>query len=394
VLDSHAPPLEASDRGDVPVGSVRGRSSVSTSGPTQLRAAIVGCGTVAANHARAYRAASGVDLVACCDPVPGRAAAFAARHGIEAAVGDMDALLDLGADVVSVCTPHPTHEAVVLAAAARGVHVLCEKPIAVDLSAGLRMVEACEAAGVILGVAFQRRFWPAARRIRAAIEDGTVGIPVLGHASVLLHRDTGYYTADAWRGTWATDGGGVLMTQAIHHLDLLMWFMGDVVEVSARAATFAHADAIEVEDTLVATLRYAGGGLATLSASTALAPGLGAQVRITGTTGATVGLIEYPEGTEAVTDLWAVPGQLTAAPSHPAGIQADPSLPEINAGLAPFHAALIDDFVRSVRTGTPPAVTGREALRSLGIVTAVYASAASGAPEPVPALRPREDPPR
>jgi UDP-N-acetyl-2-amino-2-deoxyglucuronate dehydrogenase len=367
---------------------------VSRTGPAPLRAAIVGCGTVAANHAKAYRAAPGAELVACCDPVPGKAAAFAARHGIEHAVGDVETLLDLGVDVVSVCTPHPMHEAVVLSAAARGVHVLCEKPIAVDLSSGIRMVEVCEAAGVTLGVVFQRRFWPAARRIRAAIDDGTVGTPVLGHASVLLHRDTGYYTADAWRGTWATDGGGVLMTQAIHHLDLLMWFMGDVEEVSARAATFAHAGAIEVEDTLVAGLRFAGGGLATLSASTAVTPGLGAQLRITGTTGATVGLIEYPEGTEAVTDLWAVPGQLTAAPSHPAGILADPSLPEINAELAPFHAALIDDFIRAVRSGAQPVVTGREALRSLGIVTALYASAASGTPQPVPALHPREDRPR
>jgi UDP-N-acetyl-2-amino-2-deoxyglucuronate dehydrogenase len=367
---------------------------VSTMGPAHLRAAIVGCGTVAANHAMAYRAAPGVDLVACCDLEPGKAVAFAARHGIEHAVDDVEALLDLGADVVSVCTPHPTHEAMVLAAAARGVNVLCEKPIAVDLSSGLRMVEACEAADVTLGVVFQRRFWPAARRIRTAIDDGTVGIPILGHTSVLLHRDTEYYTADVWRGTWATDGGGVLMTQAIHNLDLLQWFMGDVVEVSARAATFAHADAIEVEDTLVATLRFAGGGLATLSASTALTPGLGSQLRITGRTGATVGFIEYPEGTEAVTDLWAVPGQLIAAPSYPAGILADPSLPEINAGLAPFHAALIDDFVRAVRTGSPPAVTGRDALRSLGVVTAVYASAASGSPQPVPALHRREDRPR
>ncbi|MFL6098091.1 MAG: Gfo/Idh/MocA family protein [Blastococcus sp.] len=184
-------------------------------GPAHLRAAIVGCGTVAANHAMAYRATPGVDLVACCDLEPGKAVAFAARHGIEHAVDDVEAVLDLGADVLSVCTPHPTHEAMVLAAAARGVNVLCEKPIAVDLSSGLRMVEACEAADVTLAVVFQRRFWPAARRIRTAIDDGTVGIPVLGHTSVLLHRDTEYYTADVWRGTWATDGGGVLMTQAI-----------------------------------------------------------------------------------------------------------------------------------------------------------------------------------
>ena len=367
---------------------------MSTTAAAPLRAGVVGCGTVAANHAAAYRAATGVDLVACCDVLPAKAHAFAERHGIEQAVDDIEALLDLGVDVISVCTPHPVHEAATLAAAARGVHVLCEKPIAIELSSGLRMVEACEAAGVTLAVAFQRRFWPASRRIRAAVDDGSVGLPVLGHASVLLHRDTEYYTADAWRGTWATDGGGVLMTQAIHHLDLLMWFMGEVVEVSARAATFAHADAIEVEDTLVATLRMAGGGLATLSASTALTPGLGAQVRITGRTGATVGLVEYPEGTEAVTDLWAVPGEVLVAPSYGAGIVPDPPLPEINAGLAPFHAALIEDFMQAIRTAGAPAVSGREALRSLAVVSALYASAASGTPQAVADLRPREDRPR
>ena len=104
-------------------------------------------------------------------------------------------------DIVSVCTPHPTHEAVVTAAAARGAHVLCEKPIAVDLPSARRMIAACDAAGVTFGVLFQRRFWPAAQRIRAAIDDGTLGTPFLGHAAVLLHRDTSYYTADAWRGT-------------------------------------------------------------------------------------------------------------------------------------------------------------------------------------------------
>ena len=178
-------------------------------------------------------------------------------------------------DVVSVCTPHPTHEAVVTAAAARGAHVLCEKPIAVDLPSARRMTAACDAAGVTLGVLFQRRFWPAAQRIRAAIDDGTLGTPFLGHAAVLLHRDTSYYTADPWRGRWATDGGGVLTTQGVHYLDLLQWFMGECVEVTAAHATVKHP--IEVEDTAVATLRFASGGLATVSASTALTPGLGTR---------------------------------------------------------------------------------------------------------------------
>src|SRR5689334_10017639 len=250
-------------------------------GVAVVRVGIVGCGNIAANHVVAFREA-GVEVVACADVDAGRAERFARTHEIPAAVADVDAMLDLGVDVVGVCTPHPTHEAVVTAAAARGAHVLCEKPIAVDLPSARRMVAACDAAGVRLGVLFQRRFWPAAQRIRAAIDDGTLGTPFLGHASVLLHRDTSYYTADPWRGTWATDGGGVLMTQAVHNIDLLQWFMGECVEVSAAHTTVKHGAAIEVEDTAVATLRFASGGLATLAASTALTPGLGTRVTVTG----------------------------------------------------------------------------------------------------------------
>jgi predicted dehydrogenase len=266
------------------------------------------------------------------------------------------------------------------------VHVLCEKPIATGLGAAARMVAVCEAAGVTLGVAFQRRFWPAARRIRTAIDDGTLGVPVLGHTSVLLHRDTSYYTADTWRGTWATDGGGVLMTQAIHNIDLLQWYMGEAVEVSAAHAAFKHGEAIEVEDTAVATVRFASGGLATLAASTALTPGLGTRVQISGRTGASAGLAEYPEGSEARIDLWAVPGAERAVSPFGSGLTADLPLSRINGALAPFHALLIADFADAVREGRAPAVTGREAAKSLAILTALYASAASGRPEPVPTL--------
>lgn len=349
-----------------------------------LRAGVVGCGNVAGNHAAAYRELPGVELVACCDREPERAARFAARHGGVAV--ELDELFDRDLDVVSVCTPHPTHEDVVVAAAARGVHVLCEKPIAIELGAASRMIGACEAAGVALGVLFQRRFWPSARRVRAAIDDGTLGTPVLGHASVLLHRDTSYYTADVWRGTWATDGGGVLMTQAVHNVDLLQWFMGDVVEVSAAHTAVKHGAAIEVEDTAVATLRSASGGLATLSASTALEPGLGTRVQVCGRTGASAGIAEYPEGSEGRIDLWAVPGAEAAESPYGTGLTADLPLNEINAGLAPFHAAQIADFTAAVREGRDPAVSGREAAKSLAILTALYGSAASGHPASVPAL--------
>jgi len=344
-----------------------------------LRAGVVGCGNVAGNHAAAYRDLPGVELVAVTDLDPGRADALARRFGGRAVAPER--LFDLDLDLLSICTPHPTHEDFVTQAAGYGVHVLCEKPIAIDMGAAARMVAAAEAAGVLLGVLFQRRFWPAAQRIRRAIDDGTLGQPFLGHASVLLHRDPQYYTATAWRGTWATDGGGVLMTQAVHNVDLLQWFMGQAVEVSAAHGTFVQP--IEVEDTAVATIRFAGGGLATLAASTALTPGLGTRVQVTGRSGATVGLAEYPEGSEAQIDLWAVPGAEAVAAPYRGGLTGDLDLPAINAGLAPFHALQIADFVAAVRDRREPAVTGREAAKSLAILTAIYASAASGRPEAV-----------
>ena len=344
-----------------------------------LRAGVVGCGNVAGNHAAAYRDHPGVDLVAVADVDPGRAGELARRFGGRAVTPER--MFDLDLDLVSVCTPHPTHEDIVIRAAANGVHVLCEKPIAIDLSSAARMVTAAETAGVLLGVLFQRRFWPAAQRIRRAIDDGTLGQPFLGHASVLLHRDPQYYTATPWRGKWETDGGGVLMTQAVHNIDLLQWFMGEAIEVSAAHHTFVQP--IEVEDTAVATIRFAGGGLATLAASTALTPGLGTRVQVTGRTGATAGLAEYPEGSEARIDLWAIAGAQAVTDPFGGGLTTDLDLATINTSLAPFHALQIADFVAAVRERREPLVTGREAAKSLAILTALYTSAASGRPEPV-----------
>lgn len=346
----------------------------------QLRVGIVGCGNIAGNHAAAYALIPGVDVVACCDVDLGRAERFAATAGIQHAVESVGALLDYDLDAVSVCTPHPTHEAVVLQAAAHGVHVLCEKPIAITIESAERMIQACENAGVKLGVLFQRRFWPAAQRIRAAIDDGTLGQPILGHCSVLLHREYEYYSADAWRGMWATDGGGVLMTQAIHFIDLLQWFMGPATEAFGRMATFKHGANIEVEDSAVATLTFASGALATIAGSTAVTPSLGAQLRIVGATGASATVSEYPEGFEGVNDTWVVLGEAEYNSVYAADIDPDVPLSEINAKLIPFHAVQVADFIQAVLTDGEPAVTGREALKSLKIVKAIYESAASGQP--------------
>ncbi|MCM3780769.1 Gfo/Idh/MocA family protein [Microbacterium hydrocarbonoxydans] len=345
-----------------------------------LRIGIVGCGNISDNHFQAYAALPNVEVVAVCDIDPERARVFADARGIPHAVSSVAELAALGVDALSVCTPHPTHEAVVREAAACGIHILCEKPIAADSAAAARMVEAAHANDVTLGIVFQKRFWEGARKIRAAIDEGRLGTPMLGHCRVLLHRGRDYYDAAAWRGTWAADGGGVLMTQAIHYIDLLQWFMGEPVEVSAKAGTFVYGDAIEVEDTAAALITFASGAIATLSATVAASPNLGTAITVTGTTGATVSLTEYPEGTDAVNDLWAVQGEERAGSLFEHGLSGDIPVEEVNARLMPMHRQQVADFVTAVRTGGSPAVTGEEALASLRIVEAVYESARTGRP--------------
>jgi UDP-N-acetyl-2-amino-2-deoxyglucuronate dehydrogenase len=358
-----------------------------------FRVGIVGCGAIVRNHLEAFSALENAEIVGVCDIDLGRARTTATAWGIPDAVGTVGELLDLGLDIVSVCTPHPTHEAVVLQAAAAGVHVLCEKPIATDLPAAQRMVAACREADVNLGVLFQRRFWPAAQRVRAAIEDGTLGQPIMGQCSVMLHRDPEYYSRDAWRGTWKNDGGGVLMTQAIHYVDLLQWLMGDVAEVYGKINTYKHGDHIEVEDSATAVLTFTSGAMATLEASTAVSPNLGVQIRVTGETGASASLTEFPEGSDGRVDLWAVHGVIETDPVHPEGVLPNVDLSTINGQLIPHHTTQVRDFVGALQDGTQPAITGEDATKALRILLAVYESSRTGLPVKLADVRGQEKAP-
>ncbi|GAA4477296.1 Gfo/Idh/MocA family oxidoreductase [Rhodococcus olei] len=347
-------------------------------GTGTLRVGIVGCGRIAGNHARALQRVPGVDVVGCCDPDLARSRNFAATHGIPQAFGSVDELLALGVDACTVCTPHPVHEEVVLAAAAAGIHVLCEKPIAVDVAAADRMIEAADRAGITFGVLFQRRFWPAARRIKTAIDDGTLGAPTLGEVSVILHRPSEYYSADAWRGRWDTDGGGVLMTQAVHQIDMLQWFVGDATSVSGFIRTHTHGDHIETEDSASAVVTFASGATATITATTGANHNLGNRVTVVGATGAIASVLEFPEGREGVNEIWTVPGEITLGTPYSPDVQANLDVADVNAGLTDFHTLQVQDFADAVLTGRAPAVTGRDARASLAIVAGIYESSRTG----------------
>jgi UDP-N-acetyl-2-amino-2-deoxyglucuronate dehydrogenase len=343
-----------------------------------LRVGILGCGQIANSHATVLRSLPGVDLVAVADVSVDRARAFAEVHGVSRAYAHADDMLADDLQAVTVCTPHAAHEAGVLAAARHGVHVLCEKPMALSLEEAHRMIEATRRAGVRFGVVFQRRFWPAATRIRQAIDSGRFGPPITGGVIARFNRDAAYY-AEPWRGTWAAEGGGVLMTQAIHHIDLLQWFLGPAIRVTGRCATLRHRDIIEVEDTVVATVEFDSGALATVQAGTTFSPGLGARVWISDGEGRTAGVTEFPEGV-GFTDVWTVPGEEEYAPVYRTGLAFDPPLAEVHRHLMPYHTLQIEDFVEAVRRGRDPAVTGVEAVKSLEIVQAIYASSRIGRP--------------
>jgi predicted dehydrogenase len=325
----------------------------------RLRIGVIGCGLIAVNHVKALRGVDNVDVVAVADVDARRAQEFAYRHGVPSAFSTGEGVFGARLDAVTICTPHAAHAEGVVAAARHGVHVLCEKPIAVDVADAERMVEAAERAGVHFGVVFQRRFWPSAVRAKAEI-----GQAISGGVLVRLRRDAAYYS-QPWRGRWDTEGGGVLMTQAIHHIDLLQWLMGPAVRVTGRVATLRHHGLIEVEDTAAAVVEFASGALATIQAGTTFSPGLGAQVWVGDASGRTATVTEFPEGADSTTS---------------AGDVFDLPLQRVHEHLVPYHTQQIQDFVASVREDREPAVTGREAVKSLRIVKAIYESSRTGAP--------------
>lgn len=339
-----------------------------------LRVGIIGCGKIARTHAEAIGITPGASLVAFCDADLGRAEAFANEFGAEIATDSLDTFFSKGAlDAAMICTPHPVHEQLVVACAEAGVHVLCEKPIAVRLEEADRMIEATDAAGVAFGVIFQRRFWPAAQRIRRAIDDGLLGTLTFGSSYSHLWRPRSYFESDPWRGKWETEGGGVMMNQAVHMVDMLQWFMGPAAEVYGKIATLRHGAYIDVEDTVAATVAFQSGALGAIEAFTTVEPEFGFRIMLRGDNGATVSLLEAPEGTQGVNDIWTFEPAATERASWADAEQGRPGFPE-------FHQLQIAEFLDAIRHGRPPAVTGRDARNSLAIILGIYESSRTGKP--------------
>ena len=334
-----------------------------------IRFAILGVGNIAPVHAAAIRATPGCELVAAATRDPARGQAFTAQYGGAWHADYREVLARADVDAVTICTAHDLHAPLTQAAAAAGKHVWCEKPMATTVAECEAMLTACEQAGITLGVVFQSRFEPLTLKLKALIDSGRLGRLVWVSASTLWHRDDAYYASRAWRTSPAQSGGGVLINQAIHALDLLVWLAGLPAAVTAQARTLAHA--IEVEDAVQALLTYPDGKLGLVQATTAAYPGYPERLEFFGTNGSAVyhkglGRLEWhlQEPREA--------GSEEAAISSGAARPMDIS----TAG----HTAQLQDFVAALRERRQPLLDGREGKRSLQLVEAIYQSARAGQP--------------
>ncbi|WP_128548517.1 Gfo/Idh/MocA family protein [Larkinella soli] len=345
-----------------------------------LNIALIGPGKVAHLHAKAALQTPDARLVAVYGRNHTKAEAFANEYGI-AAYSDIYDMVDReNVDICIVCTPHPVHREVTIAALEAGAHVLVDKPLAVSLEDCDAMIETARRVGRELGVVSQRRFYAPCRRMRQTIDEGKIGQPVLGTAQLYSWRDEAYYSSDPWRGTWQGEGGGLLVNQAPHQLDLLLWYMGEAEEVYGIWANVNH-PYIEVDDTAVAVVRFKNGGVGSITFSNSQKPGIYGKIHVHGQNGASVGvqtdggamfiagmtsILEPP-----VNDIWTVPGEAERLGDWQ---KEDSDFFHSIDSFTYFFVQQLTDFCEAIREGRRPLVTGEDGRRVVELFQAIYES--------------------
>lgn len=344
---------------------------------------IVGCGMIARFHARAIAELRGARLVGCYSRGRESATRFASEWNCRVHDKLESLLADPQINIISICTPSGAHLEPAVAAAQAKKHIVIEKPLEVTLKRCDAIIRAAAENEVIVSTIFPSRFHDSAQYLKKAIEQGRFGRLTMGNAYVKWYRTQQYYDSGAWRGTWKLDGGGALMNQAIHSVDLLLWFMGPVISVAAHTATLAHEN-IEVEDVATATLQFANGALGTIEATTAAYPGYLKQIDIHGATGSAIlkeeDLIAWDFAKSRAGD-----DQIRAQMSgrtKTGGGAADPAAIGHHA-----HARQFKDVLQAIRTGRRPLIDGEEGRRSVEVIGAIYQSAKAGKRVSIQAIR-------
>jgi predicted dehydrogenase len=352
--------------------------------------AILGCGKVAHLHAQAVGNIKNARLAGVWSRSGKTAAAFASEYKVPFYTKIETLIQEEKVDLAIVCTPHPFHLEPAKKAAAAGAHVLVEKPLASTLEDSDKIIEICKNAGVKLGVISQRRWYEPVKRVKEAIVAGKIGKPVFATVTMLGWRDKSYYDADEWRGTWQLEGGGVLVNQAPHQLDILLWFMGEIDEVYGLWRNLNH-PYIEVEDTALAIIKFKNGAVGNIIVSNSQKPGIYGKVHVHGENGASVGVqtdggAMFIAGMSGIAepplnDIWSIPGEekmpekwKTEDSAHFNRI--DP--------MVYYMERQIEDFILALQENRNPMVTGDDGRRTVELFTAIYRSTRDNKPVKFP----------
>lgn len=351
---------------------------------------IAGCGKVAHLHAKAIKRIPNARLAGVWSRTQKTAEDFALVYKTQAYSDISQMITENKVDLVIVCTPHPFHKQPAVEAAMSGANVLVDKPLASSLQDCDDIITTCKENGVRLGVISQRRWYEPVRRVKEAIEQGKIGKPVLATVTMLGWRDKAYYDSDAWRGSWKTEGGGVLVNQAPHQLDILLWYMGEVDEVYGIWRNLNH-PYIEVDDTAVAIVKFKSGAIGNIIVSNSQKPGIHGKVHVHGENGASAGVQTdggamfiagmTGVGEPPVNDLWTIPGEENMLKEF---IRKDTETFNNCDPTIQYMQYQIEDFITALINNSEPLVTGEAGRRTVELFTSIYRSSQLNAPVKFP----------
>jgi predicted dehydrogenase len=329
---------------------------------------LIGGGNISETHARAARAIPDVEIAAVFGTNAEKVSRLCREFGGTPYSDFEKFLAHRPMELVAIGSPSGLHAEQGIAAARRGLHVLSEKPLDITVERADALIAEASRANVKLGVFFQDRCKPDILSVKNAMDSGALGRPILADARVKWYRPPEYYAKSRWRGTWTLDGGGALINQAVHTLDLMLWIFGEAISVQAMSKTSLHA--IEAEDTLTALLEFANGALGVLQATTSAFPGYPRRLEFTGSEGTVI--IEQDRLLAA--DLRNP--SACSLPSSKADSNASSSSPVVSDSRG--HQAVLEDFLTSIRTNAEPRCSGLEGRRSLALVQAIYTACKTG----------------
>jgi len=333
---------------------------------------LIGGGNISETHARAVRAIQGVEIAAIFGTNAEKIARLCREYGGTPHSDFENFLVHRPMELVAIGGPSGLHAEQGIAAARQGLHVLTEKPIDIAVEQADALIAETKKAGVKLGVFLQDRSKPDILRVKNAVDAGELGRPILADARVKWYRPPEYYAESSWRGTLAMDGGGALINQGVHTLDLMLWIFGEVTSVQAMCRTALHQ--IEAEDTLTALLEFANGALGVLQATTSAFPGYPRRLELTGSNGTVI----IDQDRLLAADLKNPSVRLLQGSE--ADSNASSSSPVVSDARG--HQAVLEDFLNAIRTGAEPRCNGQEGRRSLALVRAIYKACKTGARVP------------